>query len=219
MLTNHAFKQRRTLVDIGLKEVVTLTDTAIPPKTRVTLALSSPNDVRSASAVDPAEPRVEGGFYWGFAVRRCGSLSGVFTEAPFEGGYDVTIGTSERGVPVSQAFPQLFTRGGPARGDDDDDDMDEADPHGTPRSDGPPKPPARLLDFRHLVVVFGGRRGLEFAAEQDGELARMGIRAARARELFDHWVDVLPNQGARSIQTDEAVFIALTALRRLWDSS
>ena len=40
------------------------------------------------------------GFYWGYAVRLADSLSAVFSKCPFEGGYDLTLGTSERGAVV-----------------------------------------------------------------------------------------------------------------------
>ena len=129
----------------------------------------------------PKAPRLEGGYYWGYDVRRCGSLSAVFTESPFENGYDVSIGTSERGVPVNKAFPP------------------------------------RRLEFNHLLIVFGGPRGVEWAASNDTDLADNGINAGKTKELFDHWVNMLPGQGTRSIRTDEAMFVALTALRRLWE--
>ncbi|KAL2754113.1 hypothetical protein ACRALDRAFT_1081287 [Sodiomyces alcalophilus JCM 7366] len=173
------------LVDIGAKAPVSLPD-AIPPNTRVTLHFPSGSfEQGPAEAVHPAAPREEGGYYWGYAVRRAASLSAVFEESPYEGGYDVSIGTSERGESVSRAFP---------------------------RHD-------RKLPFKHLLIVFGGPRGIEFATANDPQLADMGVGAASTRELFDHWIDVLPNQGSRTIRTDEAVFIALTALRRLWDLS
>jgi predicted SPOUT superfamily RNA methylase MTH1 len=74
-------------------------------------------------------------------------------------------------------------------------------------------------DFKHLLIVFGGPRGLEFAAMNDPDLTGMSISGGRTKELFDHWVNVLPNQGSRSIRTDEAMLIALAGLRGLWDSS
>ena len=67
-----------------------------------------------------------------------------------------------------------------------------------------------------VLLVFGGPRGLEYAAMNDPELSEMGIGSGKTRELFDHWINVLPFQGSRTIRTDEAVFIALTDLRRLW---
>ena len=53
----------------------------------------------------------------------------------------------------------------------------------------------------------------------DPELAELGIQGPRTRELFDNWVNALPNQGSRNIRTDEAMLIALMGLRHLWDSS
>ncbi|KAH8885669.1 DUF171-domain-containing protein [Thozetella sp. PMI_491] len=170
-----------TQVDIGMNELVTISE-SIPPKTRLTLQLSE--DGGNPQPVHPTAPRTDAGYPWGFTVRKCGSLSSVFTTSPYDDGYDVSIGTSERGVPISSAFPSFDT-----------------------------------LDFSHLLVVFGGPRGLEYAAMNDGDLAEMNISQSRTKELFDHWVDALPYQGTRSIRTDEAMLIALTGLRRLWDSS
>jgi predicted SPOUT superfamily RNA methylase MTH1 len=153
----------------------------IPPKTRVTLSM--PDGSTTPEPVHPSAPRTEGGYFWGFSVRRCSSLSDVFTGSPHENGYDISIGTSERGRSPGRAFP-----------------VDKA------------------VDFKHLLVVFGGPRGLEYAAMNDGELSQMGISGGRTRELFDHWINVLPNQGSRNVRTEEAMLIALTALRRLWSS-
>ena len=43
------------------------------------------------------DPVCKGGEYWGFTVRIAQGLSSVFLECPFSGGYDLVIGTSERG--------------------------------------------------------------------------------------------------------------------------
>ena len=134
--------------------------------------------------IHPAQPRTEAGYFWGFTVRRAPSLSAIFTTSPFPDGYDMSIGTSERGKPLNSAFPSY-----------------------------------EQADFKHLIVVFGGPRGLEYAAMNDPELVQMGIQGGRTRELFDHWVNVLPGQGTRGIKTEEAVLVALSGLRRLWDSS
>jgi methyltransferase len=174
--------ESRTLVDIGMREPVTIAE-SIPPKTRLTLHV--PDDSQTPEPVHPTAPRTDAGYFWGFGVRKCSSLSSVFTTSPFEDGYDISIGTSERGLPLSQAFPV-------AKG---------------------------TANFQHLLIVFGGPRGLEFAAMNDEELEKMGIAGVRTRELFDHWVNVLPNQGSRTIRTEEAILIALTGMRRLWDTS
>ncbi|EKJ71885.1 hypothetical protein FPSE_07986 [Fusarium pseudograminearum CS3096] len=171
-----------TLVECGLENPVEI-EADIPPKTRITLKFPE-DENQYPEPVHPAAPRTEGGYYWGYTVRKANSLSKVFTESPYENGYDVSIGTSERGVPASKAFP-----------------------------------PTKKVNFSHLLIVFGGPRGIEFAAMNDEELSSMDIQGSKTKELFDHWINVLPNQGSRTIRTDEAVFIALTSLRGIWDSN
>lgn len=96
-----------TLVHVGLAKPVTI-QSSILPNTRVTLRFSDDAglaDVKSsrftAEAVAPSVPREEAGYYWGYSARPASSLSTVLTESPFEGGYDLTFGTSERGSPLS----------------------------------------------------------------------------------------------------------------------
>ena len=95
-----------TEVFAGLKQSVSIS-TPIAPKTRVTLKFSSASAAftdsagLSAEAVSPSAPREEAGYYWGYSTRPASSLSSVFTESPFEGGYDLTVGTSERGASLS----------------------------------------------------------------------------------------------------------------------
>ena len=101
-----------TNVEAGLRIPVTVDD-EIPANSRVTLkfdekardANSNPKEKAIlAEAVSPDEPREEGGYYWGFNVRKAASLSDVFTECGFEDGYDMTIGTSERGVDLEALY-------------------------------------------------------------------------------------------------------------------
>jgi predicted SPOUT superfamily RNA methylase MTH1 len=47
--------------------------------------------------VSPAAPREDDGTYWGYTTRLASSINAVFDECPYEGGYDLKIGTSERG--------------------------------------------------------------------------------------------------------------------------
>lgn len=93
-----------TGVDVGLGDDYLLPNVQIPPKTRVTVRLPEDDSVE-AEAVAPSTPREVDGYYWGYQVRRAESLSAVFTECPFNGGYDVTFGTSERGTPISKLPP------------------------------------------------------------------------------------------------------------------
>ncbi|CZS97856.1 uncharacterized protein RCO7_00024 [Rhynchosporium graminicola] len=178
-----------TFVEAGLRIPVTIKE-QIPEKTRVTLkfkdgAEKSHKDSTAATieaeAVNPNDPREEAGYYWGFNVRKAGTLSEVFTECPYEGGYDVTIGTSERGIDVQDLYS----------GTEDQ----------------------QVGKFKHLLVVLGGVAGLEVAVKNDPELQKLEV--VKAEDVFDRWVNVCPNQGSRTIRTEEAVWIGLMGLRRL----
>jgi methyltransferase len=56
-----------------------------------------PGKKLTGKVVSPSTPREENGTYWGFTTRIANSIHKVFEECPFEGGYDMKIGTSERG--------------------------------------------------------------------------------------------------------------------------
>ncbi|KAL8862271.1 MAG: hypothetical protein Q9178_001280 [Gyalolechia marmorata] len=99
--------EEASLVDVGLSQNISV-PAAIPPNTRVTVKLpESPNMAASGdspavgSVAAPSAPREEAGYYWGYSVRAAPSLSAVVTECTYAGGYDLTIGTSERGSPLS----------------------------------------------------------------------------------------------------------------------
>ena len=49
------------------------------------------------TVVSPSAPREDDGSYWGYATRLASSINDVFDGCPYEGGYDLKIGTSERG--------------------------------------------------------------------------------------------------------------------------
>ena len=197
-----------TFVDCGLSSPIPLS-LPIPPTTRVTLKFSTPTappsfpmlseadiDSLDAEAVDPSAPREEAGYYWGYTTRRCSSLSAVFTECPFDGGYDYSIGTSERGIAVSSltAIPPETANG-----------------NGSSASAAA----APLSKFQHLILVFGGVAGLEAAVAFDTELEARGITKDKANEVFDSWVNLVPGQGSRTIRTEEAVWVGLMGLREL----
>ena len=161
----------------------------IPPNTRVTIKFKDvekpevvPGRELLADPVAPSAPREEAGYYWGYSVRSAGSLSAVLTECPFDGGYDLTFGTSERGIPL-------------------------------PSLDDEPSNQPTIPEFNHLLVVFGGVAGLEVAVKADEELEHLGVNGPEA--LFDHWVNLCPGQGSRTIRTEEAVWLGLMGLRGL----
>lgn len=98
----------QTIIDSGLRHKISL-PIVIPLNTRVTMKfLDRPDSpvkqatAPSAVAVAPSTPREEGGYYWGYTVRAASCISSVFTECPFDEGYDLTFGTSERGTPISK---------------------------------------------------------------------------------------------------------------------
>ncbi|XP_035911947.1 putative methyltransferase C9orf114 [Anopheles stephensi] len=92
-------------VNVGLLNDV-LVYTALEPNLRVTVKMPAGADLKSkkirAKVVPPSQPRQETGIYWGYSVRIANSLSQVFTKCPYRGGYDMTIGTSDRGKNVHE---------------------------------------------------------------------------------------------------------------------
>ncbi|GAB4843431.1 hypothetical protein Ancab_013393 [Ancistrocladus abbreviatus] len=61
-----------------------------------------------------------------------------------------------------------------------------------------------LPNFRHLLIAFGGLAGLEESIEEDKKL-----KGKDAREVFNLYLNTCPNQGSRTIRTEEAIFISL----------
>lgn len=104
--------ERGTLVEAGLRIPVTVPG-QIAENTRVTLRFlpgaematkdSSNKEIR-AQVIGPEAPREQAGYYWGFGVRQANNLSAVFTECTYEGGYDISIGTSERGINIEDLY-------------------------------------------------------------------------------------------------------------------
>mmetsp|Transcript_9806 Transcript_9806/g.17906 ORF Transcript_9806/g.17906 Transcript_9806/m.17906 type:complete len:382 (-) Transcript_9806:85-1230(-) len=94
-------------VNIGLRQCA-LVGANIPHGTRVTVQLPEiagkpnarlPKTLRG-TAVAPDTPRKKNGVYWGYSVRLASGLGDVFKGCPYPEGYDLTIGTSERGGDV-----------------------------------------------------------------------------------------------------------------------
>lgn len=142
---------------------------------RVTVKMDPGQDLKSkklkGAIVSPGEPRKETGIYWGYSVRIASSLTDVFTKTPYEDGYDLTLGTSDKGEELTKV-----TTGS--------------------------------LKYKHSLIVFGGLQGLEAAVESDDKLD-----VDDPSLLFDHYLNTIPNQGSRTVRTEEAVLISLAALR------
>lgn len=53
------------------------------------------------------------------------------------------------------------------------------------------------------MIVFGGLRGIECAVDFDKQL---DFNHNHAYKLFDHWINVCPNQGSKTIRTEVLFF-------------
>lgn len=101
MVSGKPPKQNRgSYVNIGLLNDC-LVDKILTPGLRVTVKLEPDQDLRSrkirGKIVSPLQPRLETGVYWGYNVRIAKSLSEIFTKSSYEDGYDLTVGTSDKG--------------------------------------------------------------------------------------------------------------------------
>ncbi|VDM95518.1 unnamed protein product [Thelazia callipaeda] len=65
-----------------------------------------------------------------------------------------------------------------------------------------------VSDKNRVLLVFGGLEGLEAAMKADDS-----IKFSNPEELFEYYLNVVPGQGSRTIRTEEAIPIALAALR------
>ncbi|KAK1306289.1 hypothetical protein QJS10_CPA10g00009 [Acorus calamus] len=94
-----------TLVDVGLSKNVVVEE-VLQPGQRVTVAMgtsrhSDPDDLKKV--VTSFHPREEMDMYWGYKVRYASSISSLFKDCPYDGGYDHMIGTSEHGLIINSS--------------------------------------------------------------------------------------------------------------------
>ena len=182
VLDRPAHKSGGSLVNVGLKKDCVV-DKKVNPNVRVTVELELESEEKNlirGKIVPPSAPRTQKGLYWGYMVRLAEKLSHVFTKCPFKGGYDLTVGTSERGEDI------------------DGCKLVKPDDGTAPK-------------FSHLLIVFGGVKGLEVAVEHDDQLK--DLPDADPSQLFDLYLNTCPNQGSRTIRTEEAILVTLSALR------
>ncbi|KDD75730.1 putative RNA methyltransferase [Helicosporidium sp. ATCC 50920] len=143
--------------------------------------------VYPASMSTPMAPRAEQGRAWGYLVRLASSLEELFARSSFGDAYDLSIGTSERGVSLESL-----------RGRVESDD-----------AAGAPCSMAYFPAFKRALVVFGGPSGLEYALDKDPWKSK----TSNPGELFQYYLNTCPHQGSRTIRTEEAILISLAALR------
>uniref|UniRef100_UPI00398E7458 putative methyltransferase C9orf114 homolog isoform X1 n=2 Tax=Pristiophorus japonicus TaxID=55135 RepID=UPI00398E7458 len=179
VVVDRPFKpQKGSYVNCGMRKEIQI-DRQLQAGLRVTVRLhkseNSESNVLKGTVVAPHAPRTESAVYWGYTVRLASCLSAVFTECPFKDGYDLSIGTSERGSNIDNAT---------------------------------------LPSFRHMLVMFGGLQGLEASVDADQNLS-----LADPSALFHHYLNTCPGQGSRTIRTEEAILITLSALRPKIDTA
>jgi methyltransferase len=63
--------------------------------------------------------------------------------------------------------------------------------------------------FKHALIVFGGVGGIEACVESDQSIT---IAAKNSESLFDHWLNLAPSGGSRTVRTEEALLIGLAKL-------
>jgi predicted SPOUT superfamily RNA methylase MTH1 len=188
VVTNKPVKPGRgSIVNVGLLKEVHV-DKLLTPGLRCTVKLLPDQETSKklkGIIVAPSTPKNETGTYWGYTIRLANSLSSVFSQCPFEKGYecckikvqnvilfcsyDLTVGTSDKGTSVDQF---------------------------------------ECPSFDHALIVFGGVQGLEVALESDDV-----FNVDNPKLIFDHYLNTLPDQGSRTIRTEEAVLVTLAALR------
>ena len=168
----------QSLCDIGLDIQALVVGSSIPQNTRVTLhvgkaretVVENGREYIKASIANPLDVKRTTGRYWGYDVRIARSVKEMF-QGPF-GGYDLTIGTSERGE-INECCS------------------------------------LSLPSYRHALVVIGGPNGLEYLLQNDPSSSQYDSPST----LFDRYLNVCPNQGSRTIRTEEAVLLCLMYLR------
>jgi len=89
-----------SFVNCGIRNRPVEIDRSLTPGIRCTVQIAAygrPSQMKG-TVVSPSAPREDDGTYWGFTTRMAKSINDVFEGCPFaDGGYDLKIGTSERG--------------------------------------------------------------------------------------------------------------------------
>ncbi|XP_076632514.1 28S rRNA (uridine-N(3))-methyltransferase [Colletes latitarsis] len=174
VITNKPVKTGKgSFVNVGLLNDVRV-DKVLTVGLRVTVKIpqdqSNPKKLKG-SIVSPDIPKLEAGLYWGYTVRLANSLTEALTQCPYKDGYDLTIGTSDKGTSIDDIEP------------------------GT-------------MEYHHALIVFGGLCGLEAAVDVDPNLD-----VDDPSMVFHKYLNTCPQQGSRTIRTEEAILISLAELR------
>lgn len=188
-------------IDVGVERLVEI-DTNVQVGDRVTVDMepagedygACPGKYLFGRLADRDVPRRTDGTYWGYRVRVASSLSKVFSNsivAPK--GYDLAVGTSERGTPIVgnpgtavhfdlPNFSNLLIVFGGV--------------HGLEKS---------VQGDQHLEQL-----GIKCVQDDQQNTKEEGHNVA---DLFDYYINTCPHQGSRTIRTEEALLISLAAIQ------
>ena len=101
-------KNGKSFVYVGLQKEA-LINKEIEPGTRVTVQLDifEERNYLNGKIVSPYLPTKKLNYYWGYDVRVAKSLSKVMAECPFDGKYDLLIGTSDKGDKIEDVEDEI----------------------------------------------------------------------------------------------------------------
>lgn len=208
--TKEGGEEGGSFVECGVPNRLVQIDRTIPPGIRCTVQLDikayesrsqyKPNSktgitIMKGKVVSPTTPRDTDGIYWGFTTRMASSINAIFKECPYDGGYDLKVGTSERGdVNIDDPRFCLTKKNVKQKKKKPKSKIigEDADEH-----------------FNHLLIVFGGVAGIEESVDADESMTLSG---EDSKKMFDVWLNICPFQGSRTIRSEEAVFITLARL-------
>ncbi|KAL6526562.1 hypothetical protein OROGR_015652 [Orobanche gracilis] len=179
-----------TPVDVGLSKNI-LIDQILEPGRRVTVEMGKSRSLDAGPRkIVPSSRPMEEGMYWGYKVRYASNISSVFKNCPYQGGYDHRIGTSEHGSVIK---PSKFV-------------LPSFRPWSLLPGKGAPlyRLGTTMGSCKHILIAFGGLAGLEECVEEDENLKEKNVH-----DIFDSYLNTCPNQGSRTIRTEEAIFISL----------
>lgn len=117
-------------------------------------AYGTPGKSLKGKVVSPSEPRERDGTYWGYQTRMASSIKAIFDEAPFPGGYDLKVGTSERGdISVDdESFGSSYTK--------------------------------ERQSFKHAIIVLGGVAGIEECVDADETMEISGDKSKSLFDMW-----------------------------------
>jgi hypothetical protein len=180
---------------------------------------SQQGDYYRGKLVSIEEPRKRKGIFWGYSVRIAHSITEALQNGPYqdEGGYDLKIGTSERGDVFHPSGPSSSSGdNGDNSHDNDGDDIAHDPAHPllqAPRGrkgDEGGSSASFYKGFKHAIIAFGAVDGLEFALKNDAVAQQRGVKDPK--DLFDLYLNTCASQGSRTIRAEEAMMISMACL-------